>query len=81
MNRDGWRVLVKGLSVVAGVAAFVASLVWVVFALVLQGYASNATGAWAISALFALTGVSLCAWPWLFWKPLPIDEADARRAD
>ena len=69
MNRDGWRVLMKGLSVLVGVAAFVGSLVWVMFALVLQGYASDPTGAWVISALFALAGIVLCGWPWLFWKP------------
>lgn len=71
MNRDGWRVLVKGLSVVAGIAAFGTSLVWVVFAKVLEGYASNAVLAWAIAAAFAFAGAVLCAWPWLLWKPPP----------
>ncbi|WP_298161503.1 hypothetical protein [Brevundimonas sp.] len=71
MNRDGWRVLIKGLSVVAGIAAFGASLVWVVFAKVLEGYATNAAAAWLIAAVFALAGAALCAWPWLQWKPPP----------
>lgn len=71
MNRDAWRVLVKGLSVVAGVAAFIASLVWVIFAKVLEGYASDATGEWWIAAAFALLGGLLCAWPWLLWKLPP----------
>ena len=78
MNRDGWRVLVKGLSVVAGVAAFVAGLASVVVAQVLEGYQSNALGAWVAAIVFTLAGVALCAWPWLLWMPSSsADEIDA----
>ncbi|WP_428149454.1 hypothetical protein [Brevundimonas sp.] len=69
MNRDGWRVLIKGLSVVAGVAALLVSLVWVVFAKVLEGYASSAVEACMIAAMFAFAGATLCASPWILWKP------------
>ncbi|MFC5343435.1 hypothetical protein ACETK8_09360 [Brevundimonas staleyi] len=69
MTRDGWRVLIKGLSVFVGAMAFLAGLFWVVVAQVLEGYQSGAGAAWAFAALFTLVGIGLCTWPWLLWKP------------
>jgi hypothetical protein len=69
MNRDGWRVLVKGLSVLAGVAAFAVSLFWLLGAAMLAAFHANPGVTLALAALFALVGIALCVWPCLYWKP------------
>ena len=73
MNRDGWRLLVRGLSVVAGAVALAGSLYWVVIANVLESYLTNAVAAWTFAVLSAFIGIALCAWPWLLWKPTKLN--------